>query len=54
MVYVPAGTFQMGSDEMDPNAKGAEKPPNPVTVDAFWIDKYEVSNAQHARCFEWV
>jgi serine/threonine-protein kinase len=52
MVYVPAGIFQMGSDETDPNAKGSEKPPHSVTVDAFWIDKYEVSNAQYARCVE--
>jgi formylglycine-generating enzyme required for sulfatase activity/tRNA A-37 threonylcarbamoyl transferase component Bud32 len=49
MVYVPAGTFQMGSDERDPNAADDEKPPHPVSVDAFWIDKYEVTNEQFAR-----
>lgn len=52
MVYVPAGTFQMGSDETDPSAKESEKPPHQVTLDAFWIDRYEVSNAQYARCVE--
>jgi formylglycine-generating enzyme required for sulfatase activity len=52
MVYVPSGVFQMGSDEIDRHAKASEKPPHAVTVDAFWIDKYEVSNAQYARCVE--
>jgi formylglycine-generating enzyme required for sulfatase activity len=50
MVYVPAGTFQMGSDKRDPSAQEDEKPPHPVTLDAFWIDKYEVSNIQYTRC----
>jgi serine/threonine-protein kinase len=49
MVYVPDGTFQMGSDEGDPDADEDEKPPHPVTLDAFWIDRYEVSNEQFAR-----
>jgi formylglycine-generating enzyme required for sulfatase activity len=52
MVYVPAGPFQMGSDERDPNAEEDEKPPHQVTLDTFWIDKYEVSNTQYARCVE--
>jgi serine/threonine-protein kinase len=52
MVYVPAGTFQMGSAEGEPNADGDEKPQHQVTLDAFWIDKYEVSNALYTRCVE--
>jgi formylglycine-generating enzyme required for sulfatase activity len=52
MIYVPARTFQMGSAERDLYAAGHEKPPHQATLDAFWIDKYEVSNAQYARCVE--
>jgi formylglycine-generating enzyme required for sulfatase activity len=52
MVYVPGGTFEMGSADDDPNAGEDEKPQHEVTLDAFWIDKYEVSNAQYTRCVE--
>jgi formylglycine-generating enzyme required for sulfatase activity len=48
MVYVPAGTFWMGSDESDPAAEDDEKPQHEVTLDAFWIDRTEVTNAQYA------
>ena len=44
MVLIPAGEFQMGSD--DSNAEDHEKPVHTVYVDAFYIDKYEVTNAQ--------
>jgi formylglycine-generating enzyme required for sulfatase activity len=47
-VYVPAGSFQMGSDAGDSN----EKPGHPVTLDAFWIDRTEVTNAMYALCVE--
>ncbi len=50
MVYVTGGTFQMGSDESDPDAASDEFPQHPVTLDAFWIDRTEVSNAQYALC----
>jgi formylglycine-generating enzyme required for sulfatase activity len=50
MVYVPAGTFQMGSNWRDRSANEYEKPPHLVTLDAFWIDRTEVTNAQHAHC----
>ena len=43
MVYVPAGFFIMGSDE----DTDAERPQRTVFVDAFFIDKYEVTNAQY-------
>ena len=46
IVYVPAGTFMMGSKDGD----GNEQPVHEVSLDAYWIDKYEVSNAQYARC----
>ena len=46
MSYIPAGTFQMGSDSHFDN----EKPIHSVTLDAFWMDQTEVTNAQYAMC----
>jgi formylglycine-generating enzyme required for sulfatase activity len=62
MVYVPAGTYQMGSNEAEIddlltqcdkpsifcNRKlfEPETPPHTVTIDHFWIDQFEVTNAQ--------
>jgi formylglycine-generating enzyme required for sulfatase activity len=46
MVYVPAGEFKMGSTEGDDD----ERPVHAVVLDAFWIDRTEVTNAQYARC----
>lgn len=48
MVYIPAGTFTMGSKF----SKDDAKPRHQIYLDAYWIDKYEVSNAQYARCVE--
>ena len=44
MVFIPAGEFQMGSD--DEKANEREKPVHNVYIDAFYIDKYLVTNAQ--------
>lgn len=49
MVLVPAGCFQMGSNAAD--AQPDEMPPHQVCVESFWIDRYEVTNAQY-RQFE--
>lgn len=46
MVFVPEGSFSMGSDDGESN----EKPIREVYLDAYWIDKYEVSNGQYALC----
>ena len=43
MVLIPAGEFQMGSNDGRDN----EKPVHTVYVDAFYMDKYEVTNAQY-------
>jgi len=51
MVYVPAGEFLMGS-EGDPDADDDEQPQHTVYLDAFWIDRTEVTNAQYRRCVE--
>lgn len=48
MVYVPAGEFIMGSKDGDID----EKPVHVVYLDAYWIDKYEVTNEQYADCVE--
>jgi formylglycine-generating enzyme required for sulfatase activity len=48
-VFVPAGEFLMGTDEK-PVAKS--RPAHTVHVDAFWIDRTEVSNAMYAKCVQ--
>ncbi len=42
MIYVPGGTFRMGSDEHYPE----EAPAHCVAVDGFWIDTTPVTNKQ--------
>ena len=43
MVLIPAGTFQMGSTTGDVD----EAPVHTVELDAFYIDQYEVTNAEY-------
>jgi formylglycine-generating enzyme required for sulfatase activity len=45
MVWIPGGTFRMGSDKHYPE----ERPAHRVTVDGFWMDKYPVTNARFAQ-----
>ena len=50
MVPVPAGSFPMGSDKkMDRNAYPFESPQRRVYLDAFEIDKYEVTALQYLK-----
>ncbi len=49
MVFIPAGHFGMGSAETDENASPDEKPQREVYLDAFWIDRTEVTNTMFAR-----
>lgn len=44
MVFVPAGEFEMGSN-LDDRAKPVHK----VTLDTFWIDQTEVTNAMFTK-----
>jgi formylglycine-generating enzyme required for sulfatase activity len=48
LVYIPAGSFLLGASASDPDAKEDEKPQLEVYLDAFWMDKTEVSVAQFA------
>jgi formylglycine-generating enzyme required for sulfatase activity len=50
MLCVPAGEFNMGSDISDPDAQANEMPQHTVSLDAYWIDHTEVTNAMYARC----
>jgi serine/threonine-protein kinase len=68
MVYVPEGSFLMGSTEAEIDAVYAqcledfeaskcerewyedEAPQHRVTLDAFWLDRMEVTNAQYELC----
>lgn len=60
MLYVPAGQFVMGSNSVDNSGKKEEyglvnplyldeHPQHISQVDAYYIDKYEVTNAQYKR-----
>ncbi len=44
MVYIPAGEFLMGSAD-DPRASLNEKPQHTVPLEAYWIDRTEVTVA---------
>ena len=50
MVLIPAGEFVMGKDGAPPEL--GESPAHRVYLDAFYIDKYEVTNAQYQRFME--
>ncbi|MBX7166050.1 MAG: formylglycine-generating enzyme family protein [Pirellulales bacterium] len=50
MVWVPGGEFWMGSD--DPSAWDDERPAHRVRVDGFWMDRYEITNAQFEKFVE--
>jgi formylglycine-generating enzyme required for sulfatase activity/predicted Ser/Thr protein kinase len=66
MVYVPAGEFIMGSTDAEVDSAvplcnygdcqrswfEIEQPRHPVYLDAFYIDKTEVTNAQYQKCVE--
>jgi len=47
MRLVPAGKFSMGSENYN-----REKPIHIVDLDAFYIDKYEVTNAAYKACVD--
>jgi formylglycine-generating enzyme required for sulfatase activity len=65
MSLIPAGIFSMGTDVekamvvcqntmgiCEPDSFSHEEPSHAVSLDAFWIDKTEVTNAMYAECVE--
>ena len=48
LLYVPAKEFTMGGNDGDDD----EKPVHKVYLDAFWIDKTEVTTAMYAKCVQ--
>jgi formylglycine-generating enzyme required for sulfatase activity len=54
MILIPAGSFQMGCDPAHNNGdycfSADELPMHSVNLDAYRIDKFEVTNAMYAQC----
>ncbi|MBN1492349.1 MAG: formylglycine-generating enzyme family protein, partial [Phycisphaerae bacterium] len=51
MVLIPAGEFQMGDTFNEGGTD--ERPVHAVYVDAFYMDRYEVTNQQYADALNW-
>ena len=47
LVYIPGGTFWMGSKDDDPEAYDYEKPRHQVTLPAFWMGETPVTQGQY-------
>jgi len=55
MVLIPAGTFWMGCDRSGPYGilcSSDEEPHHMLYLDAYHIDRYEVTNARYRACVE--
>ena len=57
-IFIPAGEFIMGTKDtdaqhaLDNGVAYPEVPMHTVYLDAYWIDKYEVTNERYALCVE--
>ncbi|MCG6157608.1 formylglycine-generating enzyme family protein [Rubinisphaera margarita] len=55
MVWIPGGSFTMGTEELPPTGENPDKikadeiPAHEVIVDGFWMDETEVTNAEFAK-----
>lgn len=52
MVWIPGGTFLQGAVPQDKQAMSHEKPQHSVTVDGFFMDITEVTNARFSKFVE--
>ena len=52
MVWIPGGIFNQGAVPQDKMAMSHEKPQHPVSVDGFFMDITEVTNAQFSKFVE--
>ena len=43
MIYIPGGNFEMGSPQDEPGRQLSEGPRHRVSVEPFWMGKYEVT-----------
>ncbi len=50
MIWIPAGEFAMGTD--DANSMANERPSHHVKINGFWMDKYDVTNADFREFVE--
>ncbi|WP_428268201.1 SUMF1/EgtB/PvdO family nonheme iron enzyme [Haliangium sp.] len=48
-LWVPGGTFWMGSGDEDPDARDREKPKHQVRVSPFWLAETPVTNRQYEQ-----
>lgn len=53
MVFISRGSIKIGDEEMD-SLWGTNTPVKDVSVDAFWMDETEVSNAKYRQFVYWV
>jgi formylglycine-generating enzyme required for sulfatase activity len=51
LALIPAGTFQMG--DVADGTNSAELPVHQVSLDSFYIGRYEVTNAEYAEALNW-
>jgi serine/threonine-protein kinase len=53
-ILIPAGSFQMGCDSSNSaeTCSSNEQPLHTVTLSAYTIDKYEVTNARYKACVD--
>jgi len=52
MVLIKRGSFEMGPAEKD-SLWGTHQDPKGISVDAFWMDATEVTNAQYRQFLHW-
>ena len=49
LVYCPEGSFMMGAVPNNAYANADEKPRHKVTLDGFWVGKYDVTQEQYEK-----